>query len=329
MPTKAFAKAMMEHRPDARPTDCTILAHCRTRVFQFPSAHLVAEQPPEPAVIMERPGAKATVVSDLLDYFENCTPFPHFRICCSLRSKIDGVLAQRAKDARIDHFPLFLVIEQETQCRTPLEDGQSYIVDQSLVTGGLEGEHIIMAWKADDAPWPEIDENDSGFINTALAAVKIVQNETDVIREEADSSCFYDEDYRVVYTITMESNISLSKSSARTASQLQDLLDTLCKLTKALEQERSEDPERIDTLVDALRLEKIETEHYRCAWYLSLFEATKAMLSAQAQQQFNQRHRAYRKTIGHPKPHTKIDINEFRRLQRDAMDQLRTIFLQT
>ena len=112
MPTKAFAKAMMEHRPDARPTDCVILAHCRTRVFKFPNAHLVAEHPPEPAAIMEKPGAKATVVSDLLDYFQNLTPFRHYRICCSLRSKIDSVLAQRAKNARPDHFPLFLVIEQ-------------------------------------------------------------------------------------------------------------------------------------------------------------------------------------------------------------------------
>ena len=185
-----------------------------------------------------------------------------------------------------------------------------------------------MAWKVHDAPWPDVDENDSGFLNTALAAVKIVQNETEVIREEAESSCFYDENYRVVYTMTMESNANLLKSSARTASELQDSLDTLRKLAKALDLARAEDPERIDTLVDALRLEKIETEHYRCAWYLSLFEATKAMLSGHTEQQFHQRHRGYRKTIGHPKPNTKMDLDEFQNLQRDALAQLRMIFLQ-
>lgn len=329
MTTKAFAKAMMEHRPDARLTDCTILAHCRTRVFEFPETFLVAPQPLQPAAIMERPGAKATVVSNLLDYFQHHTPFRHFRICCALRSKIAGALSKRAKNARADRFPLFLVIEQETPCRTPLEDGPSYIVDQSMITGGREGENAIMAWKVGDAPWPDIDENDTGFINTALAAVKIVQGATEVIREEVESSCFCDEHDRAVYPMSMEVNANLSKSSPSTASDLHDTLEALRRLSSALDLARAENPERIDALVDALRLEKIETEHYRCAWYLSLFEATKALLSGSAEQQFNQRHRAYRKTIGHPKPDTKMDMDEFQSLQRDAIAQLRAIFLPT
>ena len=266
-------------------------------------------------------------MSDLPDYFLHYTPFRHFRICCSLRSKIDDVLSKRAKNSRPDRFPLFVVVEQETPCETPLEDGTSYIVDQGWITGGREGEDAIMAWKVDDAAWPDVDENDAGFVNIVLAAVKIVQDETEVTREVAESSCFYDDSDRAVYSMSMTVNANLSVSSPSTEGDFQDKLCALRTLVDAFDLECGNDRGRIDTLVDALRLEKIETDHYRRAWYLSLFEATKAMLSGHDLQQFNQRHRTYRRAIGHPKPDTKMDMNEFRRLQHDAIAQLRAIFL--
>ena len=143
MTTRAFVQSMMELQPSVRSTDCVILARCRTRVFEFPRAHLLAEHPLQPAAIMGRSGARATVVSDLPDYFLNHTPFRHFRICCSLRSKIDDVLSKRAKNSGPDRFPLFVVVEQETPCETPLENGTSYIVDQGWITGGREGEGAV------------------------------------------------------------------------------------------------------------------------------------------------------------------------------------------
>ncbi|MCY4240451.1 MAG: hypothetical protein OXD36_01770, partial [Rhodobacter sp.] len=77
--------------------------------------------------------------------------------------------------------------------------------------------------------------------------------------------------------------------------------------------------------LDALRLERTETENYRCAWYPSLCEATLAMLSGDDKQRFNRRHRAYRNTIGHSKPGMKMEMGEFRWLQRDAMELLRDL----
>ena len=74
-------------------------------------------------------------------------------------------------------------------------------------------------------------------------------------------------------------------------------------------------------------MEDIDSDDYRRGWYLSLFEATKAVLSRHCDQQFNQRHRNYRKTIGHPKPGTRMDMSEFDRLQRDVLDEVRRVFL--
>ncbi len=326
MTTKGYARAMMEAYAHARPTACTILAHCQTWVFDFPGAFLVAPQPPEPAAIMERDGARATVVSDLPGYFRDHTTFRHFRVCRALREKIDDALSRQAKNVRADRFPLFLVVERETQCRTPLEDGQSYIFDDP---GGREGERAVRAWKVADAPWPDVDEDGGAFVKTALAAVKIVRGVTEVIREEVKSSCFYDERGRAVHPMSMQANVNPSVLSPLTANDLPDMIYELRGLSKALDRARDEDPARTETLVDALRLEGIETEHYRRAWYLSLYEATLAMLSEHDKQQFNQRHRAYRRTIGHPKPGTKMDMREFQRLQSDAMEVLRTVLTRT
>ena len=327
MTTKAFVRSMMELQPRVRSAECVILAHCQTRIFAFPKAHLVSERPLRPAVLTERPGARATVVSDLPDYFRNHTPFRQFRICCSLRSKIDEVLSKRAKNSKPDRSALIVVIEQETPCRTPLDDGTSYIVDEGWVTGGREGNDAVMAWKVDDAPWPDVDETDAKLVKTVLAAVKIVQDETEVIREVAESSCFYDDRDRAVYPMSMTMRANLSVSSPSTEDELLDKLCALRRLIDAFDEERGKDGDRIDSLIDSLWLEKLETDHYRRAWYLSLFEATEAMLSGDRLQQFHQRHRAYRKTIGHPKPDTKVDMNEFSKLQQDSMTQLRTIFL--
>ena len=86
--------------------------------------------------MMEQPGTRATVVSDLVAYFRKETRFRHYRICCSLRSKIDEALSQRANASNVGRLPLFVILEQETECETPLDEGTCYVVDQEMVTGG-------------------------------------------------------------------------------------------------------------------------------------------------------------------------------------------------
>ena len=327
MITKAWAQGMMQSHPNIRSTDCVIRGHCRTRVFAFPKANLVAEERPRPAVIVERSGARATVVSDLPGYFRQGSPFRHYAICCFLRSKIDDALAKCAARSNANRFPLFVVLEQEKACNTPMEEGTCFVVDQEMIIGGRTGEEAIIAWQVSDAPWPEVDDNDTEFVNIVLAAVKIEQDETEVIREVAEASCFYNENGQAVYPRTATVSANLSVSSPLTGTEVNEKVTRMRTLIGAFEAKRRADGENIANLVDALRLEKIDSDHYRRAWYLCLFEAIEAVLSGRDKHEFYQRHRGYRSTIGHPKPHPKMDMDEFRRLQRDVLAILRRIYL--
>ena len=324
--TKAGIRAMMGANPKYRPTAGVIRGHCGTRLFEFPKAELTAEGPMQPRVIVERPGTRATVVSDILAYFREASPFRHYGICCSLRWKISDAVSRRAKDSTAGRLPLFVVLEQEQECEMALEDGLCYIVDQGMIVGGRAGRTALVAWHPNDAPWPQVDEEPS-FVTTVLAAVKIVQDETEVIREVAEASCFYDANGCAVYPMTATMNANLTVISPLTTTELADRIASVRTLVEAFETKQRGGDTRIRDLVEALRLEKIDTDHYRRAWYLCLFEAIEAVLSNRLKHEFHQRHRGYRKTIGHPKPSTTVDMDEFVRLQRDALTELRRIFL--
>ena len=327
--TKAGAKFLMERNRDVRLTECTIRAHCQTRVFELPKTHISKADSIRPATIVERQNARATIVSNLTDYFRNHTLFQHFSNCGVLRSRVDEAISNYTTNSTSDRFPLFVVIEQQQPCEARLEKDTCYIVDQGKYFGGDEGEDAIMAIRVSDAPWPELDENDTRFVNFVLATVKIVQSETEVIREIVGSSCFVDDLDRAVYALPITLKGNLISSSPMTEVELDDKLCELRKLARALDYENRKNRDSIEVLCDALRLESIETDHYRCAWYLSLLEATKAMLSGKEKHNFYQRHRDYRKSIGHPKPNTKMDMDQFIRLQSDAISTLKKHFLDT
>ena len=262
MITKAFAQGLMQPQPEVRPTDCVIRGHCRTVIFEFPGAELKAEAPSKPAVIVQRAGAQATLVSDLRGYFRECTPFRHYAICCSLRSKIDKALSKQGRKSA-DRHPLFVVMEQEAACETRLNEGTCFVVDQKMIIGGREGEDAIVAWQVGDAPWPEVDVNDTEFVNTVLAAVKIVQDEVGVIREVAASSCFYDENGQAVYALTANMSANVQAIAPLSEQEMKSKVDRLRTLTNVFEAKRQLHKERIDNLVDSLRLEKIDTDSYR------------------------------------------------------------------
>ena len=208
-----------------------------------------------------------------------------------------------------------------------MDEGTCFVVSQEMVNGGCADQVAILAWHVSDAPWPEVDDNDTRFVNTVLAAVKIEQDETEVIREVAESSCFFDENSQAVYPNTMHTNANLSVSSPLIGAEVEEKANRLRTLIDALETRRRQDGGRTDNLVEALRLEKIDSDHYRRAWYLCLFEAIEALLAGSHKQEFHQQHRGYRKTIGHPNPGTSMDMDELRRLQHDTLAELRRVFL--
>ena len=134
---------------------------------------------------------------------------------------------------------------------------------------------------------------DNTLVNAVLAAVKIAQGETGVIREMADSSCFHDEDGHVVCTVTGEFNLGLEVLKPMAAADLDEKVEQVRTLVSRLESERRKAPQRIDNPVDALRLESLETDHYRRAACLALF----------------------------------MDMERFRELQCDSVAQLRRVLL--
>ncbi len=327
--TKTGVEAFFRGGLKIRSADCDVRGHCRTQVFEFPNAAVAPETVVPPSVLVERPDARATVVSDLEGYFRKDTPFRHYGACCSLRWRISEVLSKRAdQDFSSGRRPLFVVVEQEQEFETPLQDGICIVVDQKMVTGGRAGETALVVWPKNDDQVPE----DQGLATTVLAAVKIVQNETAPIPEVAATSCFYDATGHAVYPLilTMSDGVTARiVSPPWTSEEVEALGARVRTLAQTLDHQQAGD-RRIRDLVEALRLEKIDTDHYRRAWYLCLFETTKAVLSKLSNrhtQEFRHRHRGDRNPLAHPKPSTTMDMGTFVKLQRDVLAELRRIFL--
>ena len=328
MVSKDGIRALIEASGKAQPRPCVIRGHCRTHVFELPKVELQEDALLQPIVIVERQGARATVVSDLPGYFREISPFRHYEICSALRSKIDEAVSKRRQGSGADRFPLFVVVEQETECETTLEEGTCYAVNQETVADAHTEEEMIVALRVDDAPWPETVEDGPGFVTTVLAAVKIVQDGTEAIQEVAEASCFYDADGRTVYPVTISmGGFGLSVISPKSETEVAERVARMRSLIETFEAKQRGGDTRIRDLVEALRLQRIDTDHYRRAWYLSLFEAIKAVLSKEHKHAFHQRHRSYRKSIGHPRPATRMDLEEFVGLQRDSLAEMRRMFL--
>ena len=317
---------MKQERRRMQRIDCSIRGHCRTSVFVFPKAGLASGHPLRPSVILDNGEAKATLVTDLLAYFQQQTPFRHYGICSSLQTKVGEAIAEHAIGHSADTFPVFIVLEQENTCEPSLENGLCYTEPYSMA-GDRGGDARIVVLNADGATWSELANSDTVFVNTVLAAVKSVQEETECIREVAEASCFYESRGRAVYPRMVTASGRIEAFSLLRATELNERFARVRTLAEALETKRRTDNDRIVNLVNALRLDDIDSDDYRRGWYLCLFESIKEILTGKHKQTFNQRHREYRKTIGHPKPGTKMDMGPFGKLQRDALGQVRRIYL--
>ena len=325
--TKAGAKFLMERNQDARLTECTIRAHCQTHVFELPATQISTAHLLRPAIFVEQKNARATIVSDLMDYFQNHTPFQQFSYSSLFRYSVCEAISKYAANARSDRFPLFVVVEQKTHCRTQLEKGTCYIVDEGKYFGGDEGKDAIIAIRISDGPWPKLDENDTRFINFVLATVKIIQGDIEVIREIVGSSCFFDSQDRAVYDLPITIEGNLINSSPITEAELAEKFCELRKLFLALQSWHGKHREQFDVLCDALRLENIESDPVRRIWYLSLYEAAMKVLPEEENKSIYRCHSGCRNSIAHLTPNSKVDMEQFRQLQSDVIVQLRKIFL--
>ena len=100
------AAKMMAEPLGGKPAECTLTAHCRTFVFDFPRAFLTASEAVAPNVLYNSGGLRASIVSDLPAFFENAPADSlHYSIDVSLpvgiRETYDNALKQhKGKDDR-------------------------------------------------------------------------------------------------------------------------------------------------------------------------------------------------------------------------------------
>ena len=347
MLTKAGMAAIFAPAIKGYLTQCTIVGHYRTQVFEFPGPLLQAETDIEPLLIVERERAKATVVSDLQSYFQTHSPFRHYSICCALKSRVEKAVQKETSNSQKDRRSLFVVIEQETPCKTIMDGGTCFTVDEGVIEGGRPGETAIGAFKTSDGAWLEEEDDGNEFVNTILAAAKVEQGTKAPIRELVNSSCFFDEKARAIYPLESEMSVRLLVQSSVNKDEFRAKIGRVQTIINGFEADRQADRQMgrtvTDRLIDALRLEQTKDEHYRRAWYLHLFHVMEKRLEAKTagilgrkftksmigrwQQDFNRRHADYRNTIAHPEAWGAMDTERFNDLQADVLAKLRDIYL--
>ena len=147
MITKAGPASTMRSQPDARPFDCAIPGHCRTRVFSLPDADLAADDHIRSETILDCPHAKAPLVSNLLGCSRNDSRFRRYAISSAFRKRVKEAAEKRCNRQSDNQRPLFLVLEREDPCETVIDEGTCFAVDQQKTIGGTPGEEVIMAWQ--------------------------------------------------------------------------------------------------------------------------------------------------------------------------------------
>ena len=263
-----------------RPAECTITGHCQTFVFKFPGSYLVAEEPVNHQVIYSHDGLKASIVSDLLAYFEqDPAESHHYSIDVSLpagvRSTYEKAVEQsnRQTDPKV---PLFVVIEEDVEVpRTVLNRGECYTIDEyrngmAIIEGGREGKRALCASRTIDGWWPDFHA-DMSVVNVVLAAVKMEQNVTRHIEALYNCSCFVSSEGQAVYTLS--ATVSLGRLEVTSRPKPPNLKKKADKIGALLQGMRSDSEPAMAELFDSIMLDKTEDDGYLRLWYLRLWQA--------------------------------------------------------
>ena len=324
------------------PTECTIKGRCHTHIFEFPKAFLQAETDVGPLLIAERKQFRATMVSDLLSYFQRCTPFRHHLISHPFRRKVEEVAQKRTSKSQKNGSSLFVVIEQEIPYETIMDDGTCFIIDEKYIDGGCPGKTAIMARKTPDVMRPEEEDGVNEFINMILAAVRVEQKMENHIEELFGASCFFDIKGHEIHLIPeMEMNIALCADTPVDDKKLKEKADRLLKLIRGLEADMKTDIRRKNSqptprLIEALGLWKTKGDYYHRALYLALYEPMLKKLESNdsktggsRERWFKDGHANYRDHIAHPDIRGRVNMERFNDLQTDILEELRRIYLES
>ena len=265
---------------DGKPATCTITGHCRTFVFRFPGSYLVAEEPVNQQVIYSRDNCKASIVSDLLAYFEeNPAESLHYSIAVSLRADIRSIYEKAVEQSNQQsslQMPLFVVIEEYMDVPpTELNSGECFTIDEcrdgeAIIKGGREGERVLFAVRADDGAWPDFHA-DMSVVNMVLTAVKVEQNVDRHIEMLCNHSCFVSNEGQAVYSIEASfGGLSLEVQSRLEPSTLREKTDRIGALLQGM---LSDSEPKAAELFDSILLDMTKDDSYLRLWYLRLWQA--------------------------------------------------------
>ena len=262
-----------------KPAECTITGYCRTFMFRFPGSYLVAEGPVDHRVIYSRGSFKASIVSDLLTYFEqDPAESLHYSIDVSLRAGVRSIYGKALEQAnRQPHqeVPLFVVIEEYVEVPlTVLNNGECFMIDecrdgQAIIEGGREDERALLAFPTSDGSWPDFYP-DMHLVNVVLTAVKVEQSVTSHIEELYSCSCFVSSEKQAVYTLSPTMSVS-----AETISRLKppDLRKKADRIESMLQGMMLDSEPAAPELFDSVILDKTKDDSYLRLWYLRLWQA--------------------------------------------------------
>ena len=257
-------------------TECTLTAHCRTFVFEFPRSQIISEETVKPVMIFIGNECRAAIVCDLSGYFEESPADSlHFDIDVSLRAAVQSThkksLSQSEKNAK----NLFLVIEECMEFPpTVLSTEQCFTIDEvrdhvAMVEGGREGKRAVLAFPAVGCPWPDF-EPDMYHVNVVLAAVKSVQNVTGHVTQLCEVSCYVNDKGEAVYTL----NPTMSARAVVVSPVTPEELDQRTVRMKAMLQGMmSESEPAAAELFDSIVLDKTMDDGYLRLTYLRLWQA--------------------------------------------------------
>ena len=257
-------------------TGCTLTAHCRTFVFEFPRSQVISEEIVKPVMIFTGNEFRAAIVCDLSGYFEKSPADSlHFDIDVSLRAAVQSTHKKSLSQSKRGAKNLFLVIEECMEfAPTVLSTEQCFTIDEvrdgvAMVEGGREGKRAVLAFPAVGCPWPDF-EPDMYHVNVVLAAVKSVQNVTGHVTQLCEVSCYVNDKGEAIYTLNPTMSARAVVVSPLTP---EDLDQRAVRMKAMLQGMMSESEPAAAELFDSIVLDKTIDDGYLRLTYLRLWQA--------------------------------------------------------
>ena len=258
---------------------CTIDAHLRTQIFEFPRSHFDAEEPAPPELIFDLDPIRASLVSDLVQYFSEASVNRHYALSPSLRHEVSKV-DKTVKSQRRDDIPVFVVIHEYNQLPpVDMVNGECSISDEvrllggkmvPRLVGGRVGKQFITAWATIDGNWPDVPNNNV-LRNMILAAVRVEQDAPGPIRKYLDQSCFVTDDERFVCMMEPTASIRAETVMAMDGRRYREKAARMRTATAVME--RDAGVAHVSLLVNAMYSDDYGDDAYRRLHYLRLWQS--------------------------------------------------------